>query len=402
MSAGANGGYMRGLAGLEWLSEAPAPHRAESGNGGRDPSLAKFRRLIVWLRGEEDRTPAPDSSSWRRLWAAFSCWSLMCTSCSFFLSRAMDRSFSFCRSTETFCWYSSSRCRKSSRLAARISSSLRLRASCSAPTSCWCCSRTPLISLACPDLWPSRSSTSLASRSFSACSRRTSPCQRSHIFSASCCFLSACRAPDCRSFTYCSTRSSFAVISRSCSSIMRFIWSSLVARSVHFCVSSLSRPAASARAASSSSVRCCRAERSRWSSSRSASHSYSCRLLVTSPSSIRLDASASSFFAPSSSCVRLSICCASWPTLVSLSFPSPDKASSCPSSACTLAACSLCCSAQRLSASAVKPSSRCRCSSSAAADSLSLASLIASKARVAFRHRRLIRCSAAGPGSSAS
>mmetsp|Transcript_55499 Transcript_55499/g.125084 ORF Transcript_55499/g.125084 Transcript_55499/m.125084 type:complete len:210 (+) Transcript_55499:284-913(+) len=205
--------------------------------------------------------------------AAFSCWSLICTSCSFLFSRAIDRSFSRCLSWLTFVLYSSSRCWSSSRLAARISSSFFLNAAWRDATSCWCFSCAPRRLVAWPVCWPSRSSTSAASLSFSACRRRTSPCHRSAIRSASCCFFSACRAPVCLSLTYCCTRSILTVISRSWSSMTFFICSSFVARSAHFASSSSSRALASAMPLSSSSTRFFDAPPSRNISSRSASHS---------------------------------------------------------------------------------------------------------------------------------
>mmetsp|Transcript_64118 Transcript_64118/g.182026 ORF Transcript_64118/g.182026 Transcript_64118/m.182026 type:complete len:264 (+) Transcript_64118:311-1102(+) len=259
-------------------------------------------------------------------------------SCSFFLSRAMDLSFSLCRSALTFALYSSSRWPRSSRFAARISSSFLLRASRRPWTSCWCCCLVPCSSVAWPDCRPSSSSTSRESLSFSACSRRTSPCQRSAMRSASCCFFSAWRAPVCLSLTYCCTRSIFWFSSRSWSSMTLFICSSFSARSAHFFASSSSRCLAPTAAFSRSPTRAAAASRSRKSSSRSALHSYAFLLPLASRSLTRAAASSSSARAAVNCPARLLASSASVAFAVSFCAPSSRASSTRRSSAVTSAA----------------------------------------------------------------
>mmetsp|Transcript_58506 Transcript_58506/g.161919 ORF Transcript_58506/g.161919 Transcript_58506/m.161919 type:complete len:256 (+) Transcript_58506:731-1498(+) len=182
----------------------------------------------------------------------------------------------------------------------------------------------------------------------------------------------------------------------------RRICSSCSARSVQRWPNASSRPPASARAFSRSATRFCEAHLSRTSSSRSASHSYALLLLPASACSNLLVTSTSSKFDAANCSVRLFISLAIFSASLSFWAASPFKASRRASREFTCASCSFCCSAQRLSTSAVTPCKRSCWSLSAAAASRSFACLIASKARVALRQSRLIRCSAGGPGSSAS
>mmetsp|Transcript_14621 Transcript_14621/g.27450 ORF Transcript_14621/g.27450 Transcript_14621/m.27450 type:complete len:210 (-) Transcript_14621:735-1364(-) len=208
-----------------------------------------------------------------RCFAARSCCSLICTSCSFFLSSATERSFSRCFSNATLAWYSSSRRDSSSKFCSRICSSFLRKASSRAETWRRCWSTAPWSCTAWPLCRPSISKTAEASRSFSAWHRRTSFCHLSAIFSASCCFFSAISAVVCLSFTYICTRSIFWLISSSCSSIKLLICSNFSVRSPHFFSSSSPFSTASSKDLCSCAACCSLESRARTNSSRSALHS---------------------------------------------------------------------------------------------------------------------------------